>query len=164
MYSVRLGYKDALARIQTLASHGHHAEAMLAVQFTIEKTLRRTLKQLVVSAGFKSVVANKLMKNFRTLEGIKNAWEAFDPQHRKLPLIVGQQNWQVIMQTAQMRNDLVHGTRVYPTAECRSQTNSALTVLSAIKTNFDEIYGYSGWSKVRTRKSSKLHSDPKVDL
>ena len=52
MYPVKLGYKDAVKRVRTLIENGHDAEALLTAMFTAEKTLYRTLRQLVISSGF----------------------------------------------------------------------------------------------------------------
>ncbi len=84
MYPVTLGYEAAMARINTLLSSGHETEALVTVVFTTEKTLRRTLRQIIVSAGFMSRIGDKIVGGLRGLEAIKTGWELYDPQHRKL--------------------------------------------------------------------------------
>lgn len=61
MYPVSIGYAGAIQRINELLRNGHDAEALVTTAFTIEKTLRRTLRQLVVSAGFRSTDADKIV-------------------------------------------------------------------------------------------------------
>ena len=41
MYPVKLGYAEAVQRINALIAHGHDAEALITTAFTVEKTLRR---------------------------------------------------------------------------------------------------------------------------
>ncbi|MCH2457584.1 MAG: hypothetical protein MK186_06005 [Henriciella sp.] len=164
MYSVKLGYHDAVKRIKALSKHGHEAEALLAVSFTVEKTIRRTFKQLIVSSGFKSTVADQLLRRLKGLQATKDSWEIFEPQHRKLPDIIGPPNWAVIQKTSEMRNQLVHGTRVFELKTCRSQTSDTLTALDNTKLSFSSNYGFDGWTNISSRKVSKLHTDPKVRL
>ena len=65
MYPIRLGYELARTRIKRLIKNGHDPEAVIASAATAEKTFRRVLKQLIVSAGFESTEADKLLKQFR---------------------------------------------------------------------------------------------------
>jgi hypothetical protein len=164
MYSVKLGYNDAIKRINALSKNGHEAEALLAVSFTTEKTIRRTFKQLIVSAGFKSTVADQLLRRIKGLQATKDSWEIFEPHHYKLPTIIGENNWGIIHKTAEMRNQLVHGTRVFELKTCRSQTSDALSALDQTKNAFKTNYGFDGWTNLSSRKVSKLHADPKVLL
>ena len=125
MYPVSIGYEGAIQRINDLLRNNHDAEALVTTAFTIEKTLRRTLRQMVVSAGFKSTIAEKIMKEIRGLHAVKNAWEIYDPDHRALISIVGDDNWRSFQEAATMRNKLVHGERVYKLADCRRQATNA---------------------------------------
>ena len=93
MYPVKIGYAGAIGRIGALTANGHHAEALVTTTFTVEKTLRRTLRQLVVSAGFPSQIADKVVGSLRGLEAIKGAWEIYDPRHRKLTELVSTGDW-----------------------------------------------------------------------
>jgi hypothetical protein len=47
MYPVTIGYAGAVQRINDLISNGHNAEALVTTAFTVEKTIRRTLRQLL---------------------------------------------------------------------------------------------------------------------
>ena len=93
MYPVSLGYSEAINRIQKLLTNGHDAEALVTTAFTVEKTLRRTLRQLIVSAGFTSSAANRLVRNLRGLEAVEGNWDIYDPCQRKLSELVEQSDW-----------------------------------------------------------------------
>jgi hypothetical protein len=160
MYPVSLGYGTAKQRIGDLMSNGHHAEALVTTTFTVEKTLRRTLRHVVVSCGFQSKMAEKIVEGFRGLDAIKKGWELYDPQHRTLPAIVGAADWETFHTAATMRNKMVHGERVYDLAHCQRQANDALAALDRLKATLDREYGYSGWERLRVRKVSRLHVDP----
>ena len=54
MYPVSLGVNEARSRIEGLLKNGHHAEALLTSVFTVEKTLKRTLKYIMIRRGFTS--------------------------------------------------------------------------------------------------------------
>lgn len=164
MYPVRLGYSTAIERIGALLQGGHDAEALVTSVFTAEKTLRRTLRQLVVSAGFISALADKIVSNLRGLEAVKNAWELYDPKHRKLTDILAQADWKVFKDAAEMRNKLIHGERVYSLAACRQTANDVLAALTHVKTALDTEYAYSGWTTAKARRVSQLHQDPKVRI
>ena len=162
VYPVKLGFEEAIKRIQELSKNGHHAESLVTSTFTAEKTIRRTLRQLVVSAGFKSSIADKILNNIRALEALKKNWEFYEPNHKRLTDIISPEDWKIIKNNSERRNDLVHGTRVFSLSLCETETTNNITALTNIKRTFDSIYGYSGWEKTAIRKQSKLHVDPKV--
>lgn len=163
MYPVKLGYDEAIKRIRTLIQSGHHAEALLTSIFTVEKTLRRMLKQLMVSAGFRSTDANTLCESLRGIEAIKANWPVFDPSHRSLPSMIPNKQWARIAEGIKMRNKLVHGARVFDLAKCKDQAEAVLDGLDALRTEFKNTYGYDGWDRVAVRRKSQLHTDPKVN-
>lgn len=164
MYPVSLGYAVAIARIDALLQNGHDAEALVTSIFTVEKTLRRTLRQLVVSAGFPSTIADKIVGNLRGLEAVKNAWELYDPKHRKLTDLLSAVDWRVFKEAAEMRNKLVHGEKVYALTICKKTAQDVLTSLANAKNSLDSEYKYSGWTKALSRRTSRLHVDPKVRI
>ncbi len=163
MYPVKLGFDAAIERIEKLSSNGHHAESIVTSVFTAEKTFRRTLKQLIVSCGFKSTIADKIINKLRGLDAIKTAWEYYDPDHKKLTDIISQQDWKTLKDNAERRNHLVHGIRVYSLVLCEKETENVVESLKNIKIVFEEKYGYSGWTSITIRKISKLHTDPRVE-
>lgn len=162
MYPVKLGYGGAIQRINALAANGHYAEAFITALFTAEKTLRRTLRQIIVSAGFRSTVADKIIRRLNGIHALSEAWEIYDPLNRKLSAIVPAANWQTIRDAAEIRNKLIHGTAVYPLTYCQQQTAAILGALNSVKAAFDAEYGYSGWTSFNSRKTTRLHMDPKV--
>ena len=162
MYPVKIGYAGASQRINDLISNGHHAEALVTTAFTVEKTFRRTLRQIIVSAGFKSTVADKILNGHSGLKKIKEAWELYDPKHRSLSSIIAPADWSAFQTTATMRNKMVHGERVYALAECQTHAVDTLAALNRAKAALDAEYGYSGWTTHKSRKTSQLHKDPKI--
>jgi transaldolase len=162
MYPVSLGYAAATSRISNLLASGHETEALVTAVFTAEKTLRRTLRQIVVSAGFISRIADRIMSGLRGLDSVKNGWDIYDPKHRKLSDLLQASDWHAIKVAAEMRNKLVHGERVYSVDACRLAATDALRALDNIKTVLDVEYGYSGWTTAKSRRASTLHSDPKI--
>lgn len=164
MYPITLGYEGAKNRINSLMQHGHHAEALVTSVFTTEKMLRRTLRQIIVSAGFTSKVAEKLIGKINGLEAIKIYWEFYEPSGKTLIKVIGEREWSQIKQSAEMRNKLVHGVRVYEQSHCQEKTEKLLSTLDIVKQKLDETYGYSGWERFTIRKRNKLHIDPKVKI
>ena len=136
MYPVRLGYDAAVKRIRKLMKNGHHPEALVTSMFTVEKTLRRTLRQIVVSAGFASKYADKIVGNLRGLDALKKAWELYEPNHVQLLSIIPQADWQTFKAAAEMRNKMVHGERVYELETCRKEAEEVLDSTRQVKNRF----------------------------
>lgn len=168
MYPITAGLQEAKDRINNLLKNGHHSEALVTSVFTLEKTIRRVLRQLIISTGFNSVQADRYLKKLNGIHSLKEHWEFFDPHHRKLPDIIGSRDWNNISDNEKgysyMRNQMIHGIRVYKLSECKSVAESALITLDSIVSSFDAHYGYDGWSRATSRKTSALHSDPKVKI
>ncbi len=162
MYSVQLGFDAAVDRVESLLKASYNSEALVTSVFTVEKTLRRTLKQLVVSAGFISKHAGEVVRDIRGLREISKHWHLYDPHHRTLVVIIGNPDWQTFAEAAKMRNDMIHGTSVYPSAMCIQQAKAVLAALRRTKARFDKEYGYSGWTSNSIRRKSTLHLDPRV--
>lgn len=164
MYPVSLGLSEAKNRINSLIAHGHHAESLVTSVFTVEKTIRRVLRQIIVSAGFKSVVADKIIKKISGIEGLKSSWEIYEPNGKKLTEIIAQVDWKTISDASTKRNEIIHGQRVYNLSVCRAETQNVLVSLDNIVSMFQVTYGYDGWAKAAIRKTSTLHKDPKVKI
>ena len=162
MYPIRLGYDNALKRINKLIDNEHYAESFVTAVFTIEKTLRRTFRQLVVSSGFKSSLAEKIVKQSNGLHKLIDNWELYDPNHNKFSNIVTSEDITTIKEAATIRNKLIHGEKVYNVKIYIEQTQKVLISLEKIKNSFEIEYGYNGWKTAKGRKISKLHIDPKV--
>jgi len=157
MYPVKLGYEEAISRINGLVKNDFVTEAFVTTVFTLEKTFYRVFRQLVISAGFKSTQATVLLKIFKGIEAMKTYWECFDLNHEKLSNILGQNNIRIINEAQKMRNDLVHGKRVYKDDICLEKTNELLAVLDNVRIVFQNKYNFDGWSKIKGRKVSTLH-------
>lgn len=164
MYPVRLGYSTAVARVKKLLGNGHHAEALVTAVFTVEKTLRRTLRQLVVSAGFSSSMADKIVSGLRGLDAVKENWVLYDPKNRKITALIPDAEWKTFKHCAGMRNKLIHGERVYGLDECERCAKDALIALDKAKNILDGEYGYSGWTTASKRIKPKLHLYPRVRI
>ena len=162
MYPVSLGFGTAKKRIVTLVENGHHAEALLTSVFTFEKIIHRTLKQLIVSSGFRSKDAKTLLSQIQGFKKQNEIWSCFDPKHRGLPEIIGNEHWQHVKKAVQMRNRLVHGKQSYTFQECKIMTVNMVALLEHSVAVFNQMYSYNGWSTVAVRKISKLHCDAKV--
>lgn len=162
MYPVRLGFKTAKKRIRNLIQNGHNAEALLTSVFTFEKIIHRTLKQLMVSAGFRNKDAKKILEQVKGFKNQKEIWSCFDPQGRNLPAVIGNKHWQHVNSAITMRNQIVHGARVYDLAECKAMAENIIDLLDQTVSAFNSEYGFDGWSKVAIRRISKLHTNPKV--
>jgi hypothetical protein len=167
MYPVRLGQQTAQNRIKQLIKNGHHAEALVTSVFTVEKMIRRTLKQLIVSAGFQSKFAERYIKNLRGIDSLKSNWPYFDPANRSLVDIIGQNDWQKLNgedAAFGMRNKMVHGNRVYELKKCNNAAEDVLKVMKRINSSFKSTYDYDGWQAVSIRRKTMLHQDPKVKM
>ena len=162
MYPVKFGYEDAVKRVRKLIKNGHDAEALLTAMFTVEKTLYRTLRQLVLSSGFPSTQADVLMSKFKGIENIKSVWSCFDPRHEKLSDFMKQGTWKFIADAQTKRNKLVHGIPVYSQDDCQAAANDVLAALDDLRNTLDQRYGFDGWSAMKRRIKSTLHADPRV--
>ncbi|OKH16866.1 hypothetical protein [[Limnothrix rosea] IAM M-220] len=162
MYPVIYGYQEATKKVEKLIEDEYYPEALVVSMFIVEKTLRRTLKQLIVSAGFTSKYANIILRGLKGFASIKKAWELYDPAHAKLSNIIQPTDLKLFQDVATQRNKLIHGERTYDELVCRQQAENIMRALGRVKVTFDTRYGYSGWSKPSIRRKSTLHSDPKV--
>jgi hypothetical protein len=164
MYPVTLGYDEAKKRIESLLRDGYCSEALVTAVFTVEKMFRRTLRQIMVSAGFTSKAADKLIDSAKGLTALKEQWFIYEPNHKTLLELLGNHHWQQITDLAKMRNKLIHGVRTYEEEECKEKAEKLLFALDNIKQILEETYGYSGWERLSVRKKSKLHIDPKIKI
>ncbi len=162
MYPVKLGVDAAKRRIARLIENGHHAEALVTSVFTFEKTVHRTLKQLIVSAGFPNAHADALLGKIRGFHNQKDIWACFDTEGRDLPTIIGNSHWQHVNNAVKMRNKLVHGSHAYSLNRCKVMSEKILELIDQTVFAFRGNYGYDGWSRVSVRRNATLHSDPKV--
>jgi hypothetical protein len=161
---VRLGYDEAIKSIEALLANGHHAEALVTTMFTVEKTFYRVLRQLVISAGFPPKQADLLLGDQRGFEKVKGLFPCFDPALQPLSGFLEPRHLAVISETQTMRNRLVHGKQVYGPSTCKAKAEELLGVLGEVRRVLLDRYDFDGWSKYRWRRTSTLHSDPKVKI
>lgn len=154
MYPVSLGFKEAESRIQALLKNGHHAEALVTVVFTFEKTVRRALRNCIVARGFTSKQAEDLLdrKGFGEL---KKLWQCFSQEHEPLNKLVGK-GWHFVTDAQTMRNKLVHGHQVYKLAQCKELAQNVLSTLVCFRQSLLDKYGFDGWQRLSIRKVPQL--------
>ncbi len=163
MYPVTQGFEQVKQRIESLIINDFYSEALVTSVFTIEKMLRRTLREIIVSAGFTSKNADKIIGN-SGLQSIKNQWLVYEPNGKTLVQILGNDIWNKIDTSSQIRNKLVHGIRSYDDSECKKYAENNIALISEVKHKLDEAYNYSGWSRFSIRRKSILHTNPKIKI
>jgi hypothetical protein len=159
MYPVRLGFDAAAKRIKSLVQHGHHAEALVTSVFTLEKTIRRSLRLAIISRGFTGKQADQLLGR-KGFEELKNVWDVFEKNHTALPKFVGNQHWQFVPEAVRRRNQLVHGARVYSLAESKLYAEHTLAAIMRLRACMIADYGVDPWTKQKGRRKPKLQWNP----
>ena len=155
MYPVSLGLDEALKRIDKLLTNGHSAEALLTAVFTLEKTMRRSLRYMAVRRGFTSKQAEALFKN-AGFNVLKEQWPIFHPNGLSLADTVGQSSWQRVPNIVTMRNKLAHGERAYKLADCDAEARHVIGVIRGFAGLLKGSIGYDGWTRLPVRKKSAL--------
>ena len=150
MYPVSLGFAEAEKRMAALTANGHHAEALITSVFTLEKTLRRSLRCCAVKRGFTSKQAEKLFANMG-FKNLQEMWPVFAPHQDSLSTYIGHANWQHVPAAVTMRNKLVHGERVYNLSECQEKTAQVLTALQSFQARLRIDIGFDGWTRIPVR-------------
>lgn len=164
MYPLRTPYQKIRSRLKNLISDGYPAEALVTSIFTAERLLRRTLIQMIISAGFTTENAFKIAGRLNGIQAIKDSWPLYDPRGRALVDILGNSNWQVIYDAAKMRNDMVHGSVTHGHAKCKRTALRVIETLDRIKERLFNVYGYHGWGGLKKRTVSALHTNPKISI
>jgi hypothetical protein len=107
--------------------------------------MKRTLRRAIVARGFSVEQADKLLER-NGFEQLLAKWEIFEKEHRTLPTILGPE-WEPIKGAKGMRNELVHGNKVYPLTECRTTAKAVLSALRKLHKFAVEDYGVDPWQK-----------------
>jgi len=155
MYPVSQGFSEVDNRLSALLNNGHHAEALLASVFALEKTTRRALRFCALNRGFSSKQCDKLFENM----GFKNmtvAWPVFEKAHRTLPEFIGENVWQHVPEAVTMRNKMVHGARVYQLVDCKEKANLVRSAILAFRDKSIAELGCDPWSQLPGRPKSRL--------
>jgi hypothetical protein len=164
MYPLRMPYRKVRSRLRNLVEDGYASEALVTSVFTAERLLRRTLVQLVVSAGFTSNDAFRVVQKMNGLMAVKEAWSLYDPKSRTLVQVIGNATWQQLQEAAKIRNDMVHGMRTYSQGTCKRRVHELLAAIDTMKEQLKTAYEFDGWGMHRKRRVSALHTDPKVPI
>ena len=155
MYPTRIAFAEVLDRISVLRANGHSAEGLVTSVFTLEKLMRRSMRVAIVSRGFTSDQANRLLER-RGFDDLKKMWDIFDRGHESLVTIIGERDWQHIPPAVKARNEFVHGLRVYNLAECEAMAGHVVTGLQKLHAKVTERYGRDPWEKIKTRRKPQL--------
>jgi hypothetical protein len=155
MYPVRIVFKDVLGRIDALRNNGHNAEALVTSVFTLEKLMRRCMRMAILARGFTTAQTNHLLHR-KGFDNLKQMWDVFDKDHKKLPEIVGQRIWQHVPSAVEKRNQLVHGLKTFKLSECDASAAQVISALQALHADVLNRYGGDPWAKLKGRKTPKL--------
>jgi hypothetical protein len=156
VYPVSEGFEEVGVRLTALIKNGHHAEALLASVFALEKTIRRSLRFCALNRGFSSSQCDSLFARM-CFDQMKNAWPVFEKDHRTLPDFIGNNVWQHVPEAVTMRNKMVHGARVYQLAECKDKAELVRVAIAALRDKSIAELGCDPWSQLPGRKKSSLN-------
>ncbi len=145
MYPISNGYGEVVTRLEDLTENGHHAEALLAAVFAIEKTLRRALRFCMINRGFTSKHCNSLLAR-SGFGDMQNYWPVFDKAHRTLPEVIGSKNCQLVSDAVKMRNQMVHGLRVLKLEECQDAVSSVRNAMDVLRRRSISELDFDPWS------------------
>ena len=154
MYPIKLGFEEARKRVAALKKNGHHAEALITSVFTLEKTLRRSLRYCALSRGFTSKQCNQLFERMG-FQQMKDVWPCFERDHRTLPNFIGP-SWEHVPTAVSMRNKLAHGERVYELSICNSYSRHVMTAVTDFREATLREYGFDSWQKMPTKRKPSL--------
>ena len=149
MYPLKWTYKRARGRLDDIGEWATAGEAYVLTVFLVEKTIRRTLVQLVLWNGAVPADAFATVELLKGIWKVKKAWQHYDPNNRSLEENVGNTNWDVVAAGAKYRNALVHGRKHQAQKVYSRHRKKLLTALDDITSRFSTEYGYSGWKKMR---------------
>lgn len=155
MYPVSLGFDEAVRRIEQLLKNGHAAEALVTSVFTLEKTVRRSLKHAILARGFSLKQSDRLVES-KGFKELREHWDIFEKTHRSLPAFIGNADWQFVPEAVTMRNKLVHGHKVYKLTDCELYARHVLSALKRLHANVKKDYGKDPWARISGRLKPKL--------
>lgn len=155
MYPISLGFNGAITRIQTLLTNGHDAEALVTSIFTLEKTMRRSLKIAILARGFSMKQSQRLTER-KGFNDLKEMWDLFDSSYRTLPTFLGNTHWQHVPAAVDMRNKLVHGAKVYKLADCRLFAAHVVAALTALQAKVQAEYKRDPWQRITGKRNPRL--------
>lgn len=83
-------------------------------------------------------------------------WPLFDQTYRGLPEVLGNDKWNWVPRAVEMRNSMVHGTRVYKLAECKGVAKYVMSALKALRERATAECGRDPWSRIVGRRNPRL--------
>jgi hypothetical protein len=83
-------------------------------------------------------------------------WDIFDRKHEKLTAVIGQRDWQNIPRAVEIRNQLVHGHRVFGLPYCDTFVAYVVAALQKLHTEVTQRYGSDPWDKIKVWRTPKL--------
>ena len=162
MYPLQLSYDGVGERVTRLIASGFPCEALFTAVFTAERMLRRTLVQLAISAGFTTDDALRLVRGLVGLDGLRRAWNLYDPKGRSLSEAIGSGNWSILREAVKARDEMTSTDRSVSYRKCKSRAAELMRALADVSDRLVKLYEYDGWGAYRRRWTSALHTDPKV--
>jgi hypothetical protein len=156
MISLRRTYRYARNRIDQLQATAPPDEAFVLTMFFVEKIIRRTLLQLMIRSGQSKADAVDLMKKLKGIWAVKRAWRKYDPARRDLETVVGNADWSVIADSADKRNDLVHGSGNEGQRFYSGALPPLITTLDDIRSRFSAEYNYAGWQGMKDSAGNRV--------
>jgi hypothetical protein len=155
MYPVRIGLDQAIERIRELQRNGHNAEALVTAVFTTEKLMRRTMRYAIKARGFDTKQTEYLLHQ-KGFQDLQNLWFIFDIRYRRLHDLVSHAEWPRLKEAVTIRNQLVHGQKVFGLKYCDKYTKHVLKALKSLHSEILKSYGADPWKIQKTRKKSAL--------
>ena len=155
MYPVKQGFVGVDHRLSALIKNGHHGEALLAAVFAMEKTIRRTIRFCALNRGFSSKQCDQLFHKM-SFVGLTKAWPVFERYERTLPEFLGNNVWQPVPEAVTMRNNIVHGSRVYKLSDCRDKAQSVKDAIEVLRDQAMQDLGCDPWYQLPGKSTASL--------
>jgi hypothetical protein len=155
MYPTRIGFQSVIERINQLRTNGHSAEALVTSIFTLEKLIRRSLRVALISRGFTSSQVERLLKR-KGFKDLNEMWDIYDRKFEKLSTILGQPLWTHMNRAVEMRNQMVHGNRVFDLNVCENYTVHVVEALEQLHKEITRRFERDPWQKMKIRKVPQL--------
>jgi hypothetical protein len=148
MWVQTLGLDEAMKRIKALLENGHSAEAMVTSIFTLEKLIKRATRRVIRQSG-KSVEESKRLVDKPGFDELCKLWAKYDPDGEGPEALISAADWKKALETKQMRNDPVHGRKVFGLKNCKDRSRHILKVLKKLRDEYTDLYGSDPWKRLK---------------
>ena len=155
MYPVKQSFVEVDNQLNALINNGHHSEALLASVFTMEKTIRQTLRFCALNRGFTSKQCDQIFRNMG-FNDMTRVWPVFERDYRTLPEFVGNNVWQFVPEAVTMRNKMVHGSRVYSLSDCLDKARRVKNAIEVLRNTAMQDLGCDPWNRLPGKKKTSL--------